>query len=217
MITAIHSASSMDESQPKTLKKHGRPSLRDLAEKAKSPEELQAILDRWREPSESPAKHDRPKFIASTLAEVASVFGVSEATVRQWRLETPPMPGHETWYSIPECVQWRIARVTLADLAAAKKQQDYDAGAIKLERERIELAREKGEIVDRTDVDLWASVALTEMRESIMRLPEVLAAASPPDLKSFVREETERHCRDTLVATQRRLEAAEIGKVQVNE
>ena len=156
------------------------------------------------------ASHNR--FDLKTLSEVAEFFGLDEQTVRTWRLKTPPMPGEPGKWPIKSIVQWRCNWIQQTDLAAAKRQQDFELGQIQVESKRIELDREKGLILDRHDVELWASTALIELREGIMQLPEMLAASAPSDLKDFVREETDRHCRDLLTATHRRLEMAEIGK-----
>lgn len=147
-----------------------------------------------------------------TLSEVAEFFGLAEQTIRTWRLQTPPMPGEPGRWPIKQIVQWRCAWIQQSDLAAAKRQQDYDLGQIQLETKKLELDREKGLSLDRQDVELWAATALVELREGVMQLPEMLAASVPQELKDFVRDETDKHCRDLLTATARRLELAEIGK-----
>lgn len=152
------------------------------------------------------------KWTAATLGEVAEFFGMALQTVKQWRMETPPMPGGEGKYPLQQITQWRMEKVSQSDLAAAKRQQDYELGRIQVETKQIELDREKGLILDRSDVELWATTAIVELREGVMQLPEMLAASAPQELKDFVRSETDRHCRDLLTATGRRLSAAEIGK-----
>ena len=154
----------------------------------------------------------RDRFNLKTLTEVAEFFGLDEQTVRTWRLKTPAMPGEPGKWPIKNIVQWRCNWIQQSDLAAAKRQQDFELGQIQVESKRLELDREKGTILDKQDVELWAATALIELREGIMQLPEILAASAPQDLKDFTRSETDRHCRDLLTATQRRLELAEIGK-----
>lgn len=122
------------------------------------------------------------------------------------------MPGEPGQWPIKQIVAWRCDWILQTDLAAAKRQQDYDLGRIQVETKQIELDREKALILDRQDVELWASTALIELRESIMQLPEVLAASSPAEQKNFVRAEADRHCRDSLTAASRRLDMMEIGK-----
>jgi hypothetical protein len=159
----------------------------------------------------------RDRFDLSTLSEVAEFFGLDEQTVRTWRLKSPPMPGEPGKWPIKQIVQWRCNWIQQTDLAAAKRQQDFELGQIQVEAKRLDLDREKGLILDRSDVELWAATALVELREGIMQLPEMLAAAVPQDQKDFTREETDRHCRDLLTATHRRLEIAEVGKDRVSE
>ena len=152
------------------------------------------------------------RFDLQTLSEVAEFFGLDEQTVRTWRLKTPQMPGKPGKWPIKQIVRWRCNWIQQTDLAAAKRQQDFELGQIQVEAKQLELDREKALILDRQDVERWASTALTELREGIMQLPEMLAASAPQELKNFTREEADRHCRDLLTTTARRLELAEIGK-----
>ena len=162
-------------------------------------------------------KATRSRWSASTLGEVAEFFSMALQTVKQWRMETPPMPGSDGVYPLKEIVKWRLDKVLQTDLAAAKRQQDFELGRIQVETKQIELDREKALILDRQDVELWAATALIELREGIQQLPEMLAASAPQELKDFTREESDRHCRDLLLSTARRLELSEIGKVRAEE
>lgn len=185
-------------------------SLKELLDSAETPEDLEAVLQLVAECEQATKERDR--FDLRTLSEVAEFFGLDEHTVRTWRLKSPPMPGEPGKWPIKQIVQWRCNWIQQTDLAAAKRQQDFELGQIQVESKRLELDREKGRIRNIEDVELWAATALIELREGIMQLPEMLAASAPQDLKDFTREETDRHCRDLLIATQRRLELAEIGK-----
>ena len=127
------------------------------------------------------------------------------------------MPGVPGNYPLPEITRWRRDKDLQTDLAAAKRKQDFELGRIQVETKQIELDREKALILDRQDVELWAATALIELREGIMQLPEMLAASAPQELKDFTREESDRHCRDLLLSTARRLELSEIGKVRAEE
>ena len=159
----------------------------------------------------------RDKWTASTLGEVAEFFGMALQTVKQWRMETPPMPGAEGKYPLQQITQWRLNKVSQSDLASAKRQQDFELGRIQVESKQIELDREKALILDRHDVELFVATALVELRETIMQLPEKLAASAPQDLKDFVRSESDMHCRDSLIAASRRLDLMELRKESVAE
>lgn len=150
------------------------------------------------------------KFVATTLGEIAELFGVNVQTVKQWRTESPPMPGVSGEYPIGDVIRWRLAKVQNNDLNTAQKQQNLELGEIKLQTERMELAKAKGELLERADVELWAATALIEAREMIMSLPEMLATSSPPELRDFVRSEADRHCRDVLIMLRRKLESESI-------
>ncbi len=47
---------------------------------------------------------------AETLQEVALFCGVAEATVRAWRISSPPMPGEPGRWHLPSITQWRLDR-----------------------------------------------------------------------------------------------------------
>ena len=57
-----------------------------------------------------------------------------------------------------------------------------------------------------------AATALIEARGMIMSLPERLATSAPPEMRNFIREETDRHCRDVLTSLRSRLEMDEIDE-----
>lgn len=151
------------------------------------------------------------KWCVETLGEVAEFFGLSPQTVRTWRMQSPPLPGSPGRWSLPEIVQWKLERTAINDLATAKKEQDLKLGAIELQQRELELAKDKGDLLDRAQVELWAATALIEAREMVMALPEMLATSSPPEQRDFIRTETDRHCRDVLVALRRRLESDSIA------
>lgn len=197
------------------MPKQNENSLNELLGSAETPEDLEAVIELIAEAEQSAKQNDR--FDLKTLSEVAEFFGLDEQTVRTWRLKSPPMPGEPGKWPIKQIVQWRCNWIQQTDLAAAKRQQDFELGQIQVESKRIELDREKGLILDKQDVELWGATALVEVREGVMQLPEILAASAPQEMKDFVRSETERHCRDLLIATQRRLEIAEIGKEVARE
>ena len=187
--------------------------LLELLADAETDQDANAVLELW----ESGRPILTGKFILRSLEEVAEAFSVSLQAIKQWRSRAPPMPGAPGEWDLREIIQWRCNWIQQTDLAAAKRQQDFELGQILVESKRIELEEKKRTILDRNDVELWAAVALVELREGIMQIPEMLAASAPEDLRNFVRGETDRHCRDLLTATARRLEVDEIGKGEQQE
>lgn len=149
-----------------------------------------------------------------TLADVANVFGVAAHTVRGWRVESPPMPGKPGAFNIKDIIAWRFPRNALNRVANQEsetaKQLDMEISRVKLERLRLDLERDKGQLLDRGDVTLWASTAMIEARVMVMSLPERLATSAPPEQRDFIRSESDRHCRDVLIMLRRRLETNKI-------
>ena len=115
------------------------------------------------------------------------------------------------WY-LPAIVRWRFDRLSNTDLTTAKKQQDLALGQVQLESKKLELDQERGQLLDRASVELWAATALIEARCMVMSLPERLSTSAPPEMRSYIREETDRHCRDVLTSLRRRLEMDEIDE-----
>ena len=169
-------------------------------------DEADSLLSFHETPPEAPGR-----FVLSTLGEVAELFGVALQTAKEWRQASPPLPGEPGNYPMKELIRWRFARVSRNELSDELRHEQVDKLRVQTESARIDLEVLKASVLDRQDVELWASVALTEIRESIMQLPEMLAASAPENLKSFIREESDRHCRGALLAAARRLELAEIG------
>ena len=116
------------------------------------------------------------------------------------------MPGHPGEYPIKEIIAWRENKLKSSDIKAAKLKQEFELGEIKLEREKLELAQQKSELVEMAEVERWAAVALTEQREVFMSIPETLGTSLPPEFRKFVQEEADRICRSALIMFRRRLE-----------
>ena len=160
--------------------------------------------------------HQR-RWVGETLGDIAEVFGLSVQTVKQWRTESPPMPGEPGNYPLKPIIHWRLAKLSGSDLATAKKQQDLELGRVQLESKQLELDQGRGQLLDRAEVELWAATALIEARVMIMSLPERLSTSAPPEMRGFIREETDRHCRDVLTSLRRRLEMDETNKTDSDQ
>lgn len=198
-------------------------SLNELLLSAETEEDLLALEQLMSECGEHPEAQDQPpqpqtkavgsggaRWVASTLSEVAEFFGLAVQTVKQWRTESPPMPGDRGNYPLNEIVKWRERKLSQSDLTAAKKQADLEAVKVTTEQRRLELAKDRGEVVEIAEVERWAATALIECREMVMQLPQMIAGASPPEIRDFARDETDRHCRAVLTMLRRRLDSDEV-------
>ena len=193
-----------------------RDSLLALLDSAESPEDIEQIAALLDELENSSTAKPVDRFTVSTLSEVAEFFGLNVQTVKQWRMESPPMPGGEGAYSLREVVKWRHNKLTNSDVKTAKQEVELQLSRILVEQKLIELGKDKGELLDRGDVERWAATALIECREMIMSLPEMLASSADATLRDFTRSESDRHCRDVLTALRRRLESYEIESHEVS-
>lgn len=190
----------------------GPNSLRELLESAETPADLAAVEELIAENESTRLKPSR--WTVETLSEVAEVFGVAAQTAKQWRMESPPMPGSPGKWPIPEIIRWKLAKAAGGDITSAKRQQDLQLGNIQLQRQSIELAKERGQLIDAADVERWAAIALIEAREIFMSAPEQFALSAPPEQRDFIREEADKICRAALASLRRRLEPDQLQQQQ---
>ena len=184
-----------------------------MLDSAKTAEDLKAFQELF---DETQTEDEDDRWIVHNLAEVADFFGLSIQTIKQWRLESPPMPGIKGAYSVKEIVQWRTERRN-GRPSSALSSIDTELKTVQLENKKLDLAIRKKELLDRHDVEQWAAVALIETREMVMVLPEMLATSSPPEHRDFIRNETDRHCRDVLKMLKRRLESDEFNETDTTD
>lgn len=183
--------------------------LRELAEQAETPEQLAEVERLLQQVEGAPSRWTVPN-----LADVAEFFGLNLQTVKQWRTERPPMPGGAGGFPLNDIVAWRHAKLATSGVAEEKKQAELEATRLANEAKRIDLAQRRGEIVEIDEVERWASMAMIEAREMLMALPEMLVAACPPELRDYVREESDRHVRHVLSMLRRKLESNALASNQ---
>ncbi len=189
-------------------------SLKELLESADTPEDLAAVEELIAELEAS--RPESSRWSVETLGEVAEFFGLAVQTVKQWRTETPQMPGQPGAWPLPEIVRWRLAKLAGSDLATAKKQADLELQLVAVEQKKLDLARQKAELVELSEVEVWAAAAMVETREMLMQLPQMISASAPPEIREFARAETDRHCREILAMLRRKLETDGIAEAASN-
>lgn len=177
--------------------------LRSAIENATTPEELAAAIA---------AAGSSPRWMASSLGEVAEFFGVATSTVTGWRMESPPMPGSDGSWPLDAITRWRHQKITGSDLATAQKQATLEATQLAIDARRLELSKERGELVELADVERFVATALIECRVVVMSIAEAIATSAPPELRDHARTEADRTCRSALTSLRRRLELAELDQ-----
>ena len=156
------------------------------------------------------------RWVVSTLSDVGAFFGVHCDTPRTWRLGADPMPGTPGKWDLSVIAQWRARRSERSGLAEELRSTEIRLKTAQAVQKELANAQASGQLLDRADVELWAATALIEARVMVMSLPERLATSAPPEMRNFIREETDRHCRDVLTSLRRRLEMDEIGESEDN-
>lgn len=135
---------------------------------------------------------------------------MTKQAVGLWVNCSDPMPKQRNGYDLSKIVQWHRRQSSNSNINDELKTAEIRLKTIQAQHKELQYEEEKGRLLDRDEVELWASIALIETREMIMGLPEMLATSSPPEFRDFVRVESERHCRDVLTMLRRRLETENI-------
>ena len=179
--------------------------LREQIEAAQTPKELQALLS---------ARGSSPHWMASSLGEVAEFFGSATSTIKGWRSDG--MPGSDAGWPLDAIVRWRFDRLANNDLTTVRKQQEIELNAIEIDAKRLELSKDRGELVARDDVERWVAMALIATREVFMSQPQTIALAMPPEHRAHALAEADRICRAALTTLRRRLERDQLDEELAN-
>ena len=167
--------------------------LTKLALDAETPEDFIAARELLLEhkASQDEQASERGRWTAETLSEVAEFFGLAVQTVKQWRTEVPPMPGGPEGYHLPSVVKWRLAKLAQSDTRAAKNQQDLEFTRIRIEQETLDLQRQRGELVSRSDVIRELGLILSRFFSRMRSVSSEVATQCPDAVKLMAKERTE--------------------------
>lgn len=163
-------------------------------------------------------KVKRKSFVVTTLSEIAEFFGVTVPAVSKWKSNPgDPMPGRAGRFDLSKIVQWDRRQRDGSSLSDELKAADIRLKTAQAEAKELENEQARGKLVDIDEVDRWAASILIELRETLMQLPEILSTSSPPEIREFVRSESDRHIRDSLISAQRKLENQDYVVFEVEE
>jgi phage terminase Nu1 subunit (DNA packaging protein) len=185
--------------------------LQELLLSAETPEQLQHAERMLVQLEAEQAQQNRWR--CDSLKHVAEFFGVSLSTVKQWRQESPPMPGDETGYDLREVVAWRIAKQAASPLREEKQRQEIELGEIRKQQQQIELDKLRGSLVPLADVEEWASRIMIQFRESMMQIPQAVAQLAPVRSQRAIETQAEEYVRAALSILQQQL----AEQVETNE
>jgi phage terminase Nu1 subunit (DNA packaging protein) len=154
-----------------------------LLDSADSPDDLQAIEDLLE--AEERRQHST-RWECRTLAEVAEFFGLAVQTVKQWRTESPPMPGTEGRYPLQQIVAWRLAKATgnASTTSEEKRQAEIEQIRLQSEKRRIENAKKRGELIERVEIERDMALLWSRLVSRLQSLPEKLARLAPDAAKA---------------------------------
>ncbi len=178
--------------------------LQELLLSAETPEQLQHAERMLLQLEAEQAQQNRWR--CDGLKHVAEFFGVSLSTVKQWRQESPPMPGDETGYDLREVVAWRIAKQAASPLREEKQRQEIELGEIRKQQQQIELDKLRGALVALSDVEEWATHAVVQFREAVMQIPQAVAQFAPVKHRKSIEQSADEYCRAALSILRQKLE-----------
>lgn len=170
-----------------------------LASQAKTEEqirELEELLGIEQEPLLEPAS-SQTGYAVSTLSAVAAFFGVSTQAVKQWRSETPPMPGQPGDYPLDEIARWRIHRAekTHGHRDTAKSELQREKLHEEVEERRLKNLERAGRLVDRQAAKASVVQLFHRLRSRLEAFPEEVGNSLPPDLQPDVIHDWKRKIR----------------------
>ena len=178
--------------------------LRELLLSAETPEQLQHAERMLVQLEAEQAQQDRWR--CDGLKQVAEFFSVSLSTVKQWRQESPPMPGDETGYDLREVVAWRIAKQAASPLREEKQRQELEIGELRKQQQQIELDKLRGALVALSDVEEWATHAIVQFREAVMQIPQAVAQFAPVKHRKAIEQSADEYCRAALSILRQKME-----------
>jgi hypothetical protein len=166
--------------------------LLELLDSADSPDDLQAIEDLLE--AEERKQHST-RWECRTLAEVAEFFGLAVQTVKQWRTESPPMPGTEGRYPLQQIVAWRLAKLQSNSTSDAKKLAEVEAIRLVNERRTMENAHKRGLLIEREEIERDMSLLWSRLSARLQGIGERIAALVPAEMKATTKQRVEQEVR----------------------
>ena len=163
-----------------------------MLDSADSPDDLQAIEDLLE--AEERKQHST-RWECRTLAEVAEFFGLAVQTVKQWRTESPPMPGTEGRYPLQQIVAWRLAKLQSNSTSDAKKLAEVEAIRLVNERRTMENAHKRGLLIEREEIERDMSLLWSRLSARLQGIGERIAALVPAEMKATTKQRVEQEVR----------------------
>jgi hypothetical protein len=167
--------------------------LAELLASAESPEDLQAVEELLAEHEQG--EKTRDKWVCRTLAEVAEFFGLAVQTVKQWRMESPAMPGAEGRYPLRDIVQWRLNKLAGSTVLDAKRQADLESIKLVNDKRAMENAQKRGLLIEREEVERDMALLWSRLAARLVGVADRVATIVPAEIKATTKERVEQEIR----------------------
>lgn len=129
----------------------------------------------------------QPRWVVQSLGEVAAFFGLSVQTVKQWRMETPPMPGQEGHWSLPEIVRWKLERAMQSSVLEAQRTERLREMRLKNQLQQLQLQEKQGEVVRRDEIQADLTVIASRLRSRFENFGYEAAQCCPDEIRNYVK------------------------------
>lgn len=121
------------------------------------------------------------RFVAKSLSEVAEFFGLHIQTVKQWRQESPAMPGSEGNWDLAQIVRWRHAKIMQTDVLQSQRTEALESTRLKNEQLRLAIAQKNGELIAKDEVELDIRLAISRLNNHLASLGHAVSLVVPGD------------------------------------
>lgn len=142
---------------------------------------------------------DHQRWTATSLREVAEVFGVSYQTAREWSAAGMPQLEGGGWF-VPDVIQWKNARPRERKAAAEASVANVDEQLKQEQHRKLKLANDlkEGLLVDRAAVIQEASEKFISIRLRLEAIPSEIEMSIPPEVRYEVKAEVDHKIRQAL-------------------
>ena len=106
-----------------------------------------------------------------TQSQLAAAFGLAPSTISRWPLQAVERRGREVYYDLREAIEHCVGELGRLDL----QQERARLARVQTERQELQLARERGQLLPAADVEVVWCGYIANARARLLALPEVAA------------------------------------------
>lgn len=133
-------------------------------------------------PQSGPQNAPRNSWNVGTLGDVAAFLGYQLQTVKQWRTGPDPMPGEPGAWPLDEITRWKLRQAGANAASTRTSELIQEEKEVDIERKRLKLAREQGELVEFDAVGRIFGRTIAELQSFGKEIPDRILEALPQNM-----------------------------------